>query len=116
MENAPRFAQQFVEQVKQEINDNNSIAYTNIPDMRIRRSNNNNRNAVTVTWQPRKERFILGTDLNPEDVNFTDETHERIDPLPLFFYLDETTIDQNMSEILKCLKYAHKKHEHKGHR
>ena len=116
MENAPYFAKEFVKKVEREFKNNHSIAYTNIPDMRIRRSTDNARNAVTITWQPRNERFMIGTDLNPGDVKFTDETYERIDPLSLLFYLDETTINRNVSEILKCLKHAHEKHAHEVHR
>jgi len=117
--NAPNFARKFIEKVKQEIDptDNSWIVYTqtNGGDMRIRRSDNQSRNAVTIQWQPTLERFRIATELGPGDVNFA-TTYEQESSLPYFFHLDETTINENMAEILRCLTYAHEKHERLGRR
>ena len=78
--------------------------------MRIRKSANRSRNAVTIRWQPLKKRFVIATKLNPGVVRasgFTADVSERIDPLPFVFHLDETIINQETPEILEVLKYAH---------
>jgi len=124
IDNAPLFAQKFVDHVKQKFDsvDNASIEYTMRPDMRIRKIIEKGLgfvNAATIRWQPRKKRFLLGTALGQGEIGLFGLTVDRIEPngpLPSVIYLYETTLDKKIDDILKCLKYAHEKHVHRGHR
>ena len=122
MENAPHFAKDFVEKVEREFGSVNdaSVNYTNCPDMRIRKHNDTKRgfsNAATITWQPRKKRFLIATALSEAEIKSSKfDIHERIDTLPSVVYLDETITSQEKDDILKYLKYAQKVHEPRGRR
>lgn len=116
IEISPQFAKEFIEKVKQEFTsvDDASIEYTKRPDMRVRKITGElDRgfiNAATIRWQSRNKRFLLGTALSLGEVerfglNAFTEKSEKI--LPSVVSLDESIINELLSNVLDLLKYAH---------